>query len=187
MNERLIQNLIWKDLAGRTHGYAGLVVPNCTVFSWESDLIHVSRKHLVTEYEIKISRSDFRADLKKIRHRILSLIKEYERGPSRFYYAVPRDLIEPNEIPEHAGLIYVYPVFQIVKTAPQLHALPLSEEQRQRLQFNMIARYWRERMKLDGEPEKVHKIIHTRRRSAAVAINGDESGLVATSADRISS
>lgn len=149
MNERLIQNLIWKDIADKYRGYYGIVAPNCTLFGWESDLIQVTRKNLVIEYEIKISRSDFRADLKKIRHRILSLIKEYERGPSYFYYVTPRDLIDPSEVPEHAGLIYAHPVYQQVKAAPKLHSIELGEKQRQRLQLNMIARYWRERIRRD--------------------------------------
>lgn len=49
-----------------------LFCPNTTtVFYWEADLVSLTRAGLMHEYEIKCSRSDFLADFKKDKHRIL--------------------------------------------------------------------------------------------------------------------
>lgn len=148
MNERLIQNVLWKDCDSRRHRF---MTPNTTMFGWESDMISVTKAGLIVEYEIKISRGDFRADFKKIRHRILDskLLNEPHRGPAYFYYAVPRDLVAVNEVPAHAGLIYTTSMFQIVKPAPRLHSNKITDGQRQWLERSLIHRYWRERLQRD--------------------------------------
>lgn len=148
MNERLIQNLIWKDCDRRRHR---LMTPNTTLLGWESDMISVTKAGLIVEYEVKISRGDFRADFKKIRHRILDTaqIGEQHRGATYFYYVVPRDMVSVAEVPEHAGLIYAHPVFQIVKPAPRLHSNKITDHQRQWLERSLIHRYWRERIQRD--------------------------------------
>lgn len=112
-------------------------------------MIAVTKAGLAIEYEIKISRGDFRADFKKIRHRILDATKINEpyRGAAYFYYVVPRDLVTIGEVPNHAGLIYAYPVFQIVKPAPRVHSNKITDSQRQWLERSLIHRYWRERLK----------------------------------------
>jgi hypothetical protein len=56
----------------------------------------------IWECEIKISLSDWRADLKKT--------KSYTQGwaPARFYYAVPESLVArgiPEWVPAYAGLL----------------------------------------------------------------------------------
>lgn len=116
-------------------------------------MIAATKAGLLIEYEVKISRSDFRADLKKFRHRWLDTgtVKHNigVRGPSYFYYVVPRDLVRVDEIPDHAGLIYCHPVFQIVKPAPRLHSTKITDNQRQWLERSLIHRYWRERLKQD--------------------------------------
>lgn len=114
-------------------------------------MISVTKAGLIVEYEIKISRSDFRADFKKIRHRILDSrkINEPHRGAAYFYYAVPRDLVRTTEVPDHAGLIYCDPVFQIVKQAPRLHSNKITDHQRQWLERSLLHRYWRERILRD--------------------------------------
>lgn len=149
MNERLIQNLIYKDCDKRRHRF---MTPNTTVFGWESDMISATKAGLLVEYEIKISRGDFRADFKKIRHRILDATKigEQHRGAAYFFYVVPRDLVRIDEVPQHAGLIYCHPMFQIVKKAPRLHSRPMTDGQRQWLERSLICRYWRERLRTDA-------------------------------------
>jgi hypothetical protein len=44
------------------------VVPTIYMYDWESDIFCVSKSGYVVEYEIKISRGDFKADLKKEKH-----------------------------------------------------------------------------------------------------------------------
>ena len=78
----------------------------------ESDVIAVSSSDVVKEFEIKISRSDFKADFKKKRkHDQLENPAKYRREciPNKFYYVCPEGLIKPEEVPEYAGLIYVVP------------------------------------------------------------------------------
>lgn len=115
-------------------------------------MIAVTKAGLIIEYEIKISRGDFRADFKKIRHRILDgqKINEPYRGAAYFYYVVPRDLVSTAEVPSHAGLIYAHPLFQIVKPAPRLHSIRIPDSQRQWLERSLIHRYWRERIKREA-------------------------------------
>lgn len=67
------------------------VVPNVSwgLLPWEADLIVCSKAGYLTEVEIKISMSDWKADLLKAKHRAswpeLAMIK-------RFYYAAPPEL-----------------------------------------------------------------------------------------------
>lgn len=47
--------------------------PNTTtVFPWEADLVSLTRAELAHEFEIKITRADFKADFKKDKHRLLT-------------------------------------------------------------------------------------------------------------------
>lgn len=139
------------------------------VFSWESDKLIWTKSGYIYEFEIKISRSDFKNDFKhkKGKHIVLastidrdkakeiqmSLFEQKEqenrhwsremlerqygdidamvngkRMPNYFYYAVPTGMLEPDEVPPYAGLIYidseyryVKQSYRIVKEAPQLH------------------------------------------------------------------
>ena len=139
------------------------------VFSWESDKLIWTKSGYIYEFEIKISRSDFKNDFKhkKEKHIVLastiardkakeiqmSLFEQKEqenrhwsremlerrygdidamakgkRMPNYFYYAVPTGMLEPDEVPPYAGLIYidseyryVKQSYRIVKEAPRLH------------------------------------------------------------------
>lgn len=146
MNERSMQNRLYADLISRKHRF---IVPSTTVLGWESDLVSVTGAGFICEYEIKISRSDFKADLKKSRHRRLSqdATRPYYRGPAYFYYAVPRDMVRIDEVPDYAGLIFVYPMMQIIKKAPRLNKNKISQMQVAWLQRSIMARFWKERLK----------------------------------------
>ena len=108
----------------------------------EADVLGINKAGFIYEYEIKRSRSDFKADFKKkhkhrnlkerISHRIYNV---WENGkitnktqkvimiPSRFFYACEENLISPEEIPEYAGLVYVNEVSGLteIKKAKLLH------------------------------------------------------------------
>lgn len=100
---------------------------------WESDFFVQKQNGYSYEFEVKISRSDFFADKKKIsKHLILSngkffeqkrlwnndrtgdddkwIIQETEREhsfrPNKFFYVVPQGLITVDELPKYAGLFY---------------------------------------------------------------------------------
>lgn len=132
---------------------------NSYVFDWESDFFSVSKTGYCYEVEIKISRSDFIADFKKLNKH--ALFKDRKKGiiiirgdesrvsigrdqnnnwiyatatridyrepikciPNRFYYACPEGLLNIEDIPDYAGLIYVREPYccDIIKEAPLLH------------------------------------------------------------------
>ena len=117
-------------------------MPNYTYFCNESDFLTVTKNGYVDEYEIKISRSDYRADQKKERWELYKTRPHLRRGttfsysqyphttvfyrryPNRFWYVTPEGLITPDELPEYAGLITrnERDILTIERQAPKLHA-----------------------------------------------------------------
>jgi len=99
------------------------------VFEWESDKLIWTKAGYIYEFEIKISRADFKNDFKhKADKHVILQGSDGHRRPNYFYYAVPTGLIEPDEVPDYAGLIYidaeyryVAQSFRIVREAPRLH------------------------------------------------------------------
>jgi hypothetical protein len=95
----------------------------------EADVLGINTGGYIYEFEIKRSRSDFFADFKNkiYKHQLLikrdsiSIYDEWHRGkktgqkyeviniPNRFYYVCEVGLIQKDEIPEYAGLIYIMP------------------------------------------------------------------------------
>lgn len=72
---------------------------------FEIDVMSVSKSGMLYEFEIKISRGDFKADLKKRKHWWLE--KMPEKGPNYFSYVCPDGLIKVGEIGAGVGLYYV--------------------------------------------------------------------------------
>ena len=97
----------------------------------ECDVISISKSDYIYEYEVKISKSDFKRDFIKKKHSniINEKFTKTIKGdinfiiPNYFNYVVPRDLISIDDIPEYAGLIYFNEdmTFDIIKKAPLLH------------------------------------------------------------------
>lgn len=110
------------------------ICENLFIFKgWESDLILITKSNYVYEFEIKISKNDFKNDFKNKRkkHLILEENKEKEKKPNYFYYAVPEGLIAEEEIPDYAGLVYltdIFPYFKIIKSAPKLDSHKYTDE-----------------------------------------------------------
>ena len=128
--EEYIQDKLNGFFAMSTQKY---VLENLYVFRWESDKFIETRSGLIYEFEIKVTRSDFKNDFKKEdKHVILEGKKEYIpaydkvldrwkmmhdkyyrtenfKKPNYFYYAVPEGMLTKDEVPEYAGLIYVLP------------------------------------------------------------------------------
>ena len=91
----------------------------------ECDVLSVTKSDYICEYEIKISKSDFKADFKKDKHKLITEKKFNETvtlkkagnrifempnpyyAPNYFYFVVPENLIKIEEVPEYAGLVYV--------------------------------------------------------------------------------
>ena len=176
--EEYIQKKLDGFFASSTQKY---VMENLYVFGWESDKLIETRSGLIYEFEIKISKADFKNDFKnkKDKHAILEGTSEflpyYEevkkkygekydyskyyrtdsfKKPNYFYYAVPEGLIDENEIPSYAGLIYILPDdykkkngdyawsgFYIVKQAPKLHSTKYTDDELklgEKFYYNML-------------------------------------------------
>jgi hypothetical protein len=79
---------------------------NNLLYSSEADVLSVLKSGYISEFEVKISRSDFLADAKKEKWKFFE--NKIEEGiPNYFYYACPDNLISKEEIQDFAGLIYV--------------------------------------------------------------------------------
>lgn len=152
--EEYIQKKLDGFFASSTQKY---VMENLYVFGWESDKLIETRSGLIYEFEIKISKADFKNDFsKEDKHKTLkgwkysNLVEEggllhlhFEKKPNYFYYAVPEGMITADEVPEYAGLIYILPEgatsdmngkyvfnrFYIVKNAPKLHSIKYTDEE----------------------------------------------------------
>ena len=78
-----------------------------------------------------------------IKHDLLAVSDA--RGPSRFYFVTPENLIAEQELPPWAGLIIAHQGSRNVylhtrRPAPQLHRIKLEDE---RFQSAMTTCYWR--------------------------------------------
>lgn len=120
----LIMNLYLKKHSPITTHFTGFGLAEC-------DVISISASDYIYEYEVKISKSDFKNDFKKPKHKLMSerrCIKNTKKGmlyltPNYFYFVVPENLINKEEVPEYAGLMYINDnmEFIIIKKAPLLH------------------------------------------------------------------
>ena len=170
LTEQKIQRILSGFIASPKYNVDGLFV-----FGWESDKLLWTKAGYIYEFEIKISRADYRNDFKhKVEKHVLlnsampdesteareadlfgNLVKEKrkrypqitseqaknmmksvgERMPNYFYYVVPEGLLEPDEVPPYAGLVYITTYkgsfenepdkwrhdYKVIRTAPQLH------------------------------------------------------------------
>lgn len=125
MNARDIQRRIIAERYA-----ASFTIPNFTPRDWwEMDVCEITKAGYLREYEIKLTRSDFRADFKKEKrgyepvpealtqawherhqrvthHKHTNLLNRERCCPSQFWYVTPAGLVKPDEVPEWAGLIW---------------------------------------------------------------------------------
>jgi hypothetical protein len=147
MNAKQIQESISGLFANHNH-----IFLNRYIFSndWESDFFSVTNSGYLYEVEVKISKSDYKADFDKFKHKLFegrnerSVIKEAKvskskrrrrwpkkdvsvnpqtaKMPNKFFFACPEGLIDVKDIPEYAGLIYVTDsTATVIKQAPFIH------------------------------------------------------------------
>ncbi|MCK9475522.1 MAG: hypothetical protein M0R46_06380 [Candidatus Muirbacterium halophilum] len=124
----------------------------------ECDVISVSKSNYIYEYEVKISRSDFKADFKKKKHKLMlerkctkyKMIKENNQKvkdtiyltSNYFYFVVPEGLVDINEIPDYAGLMYITENhnFILIKKAPLLHKVKATVNFIRQLSHNLTCK-----------------------------------------------
>ena len=140
-----------------------LIVPNCyTLYDNEADLFCLRPSGLCDEIEIKVSRSDFKADAKKTvristkldkptpyrTHKFVRKTKReaLESGDmsNYFWYAVPDGLITPDEVPVWAGLIYIRSngYAYVIKSAKRLHKQPMHPAEAYKTARKMNYKFW---------------------------------------------
>lgn len=123
------------------------------VFMWgnfESDYVKVTQSGYIYEYEIKMSKSDYKADFEKHykaskhnegTHRYEtvtcnkhSMIADGRSGLKGFSFVVPEGLIAVENIPEYAGLYYVEECgnfrAECIKEPPRLKAVKLDDKRK---------------------------------------------------------
>lgn len=109
VNVKLADKIKFDLMNGVRNNQSDLIIPNFYINSWyEMDLFKMTKSGFVTEYEIKIRRSDFFNDFKKgidsskSKH---DLIKQGERICNYFTFVFPKGLIKKEEIPLYCGAI----------------------------------------------------------------------------------
>ena len=106
-----------------------LVVPNSnTLFSWEADLITVTRAGLTHEYEIKLNPADYKRDAVK-EHKHWTIRRGDGFGPCYFWYVTHDFEIDP---PDHAGWLLVDCIdghwnVHVKKDAPRFDGLRITD------------------------------------------------------------
>lgn len=128
-------------------------VPNIYIFKtgWETDFFVQKENGYCYEFEIKVSRADFKKDFEKItKHQILKdgsykttkgQTKEWSKRPNKFFYVVPLGIVDYTDIPSYAGLITIDDkgILKTVKEAPFLHKNILDFEKELCIKFYY---YW---------------------------------------------
>jgi len=103
----------------------------------ECDVLSISKADYIYEYEVKISRADFKKDFIKEKHTFI-INEKYTRIrkgelvyllPNYFNFVTPKDLISIDEVPDYAGLIYMNEdsSFTIIKKPKLLHKTKANE------------------------------------------------------------
>ena len=115
---------------------------------WECDVFELTKAGYFREYEIKLSRADFRADKLKVDRRFDYDTCEYRarvkhdllagsstEGPNYFWFVCPKGMLHVSEIPTWAGLIEAEQrphrsqlILNTIKQAPKLHGEKLHQD-----------------------------------------------------------
>jgi hypothetical protein len=163
-------------------------IPNYTPLRWwESDHYAVTKAGFAVEFEIKTSVADFKADATKQRDGAAmktvgswvyirdehgnimyhagekkhdQLASRSIHGPSRFYFVCPEGLLQVEDMPEWAGLIWAYdrptngyPACCEQKSAPKLHREKAPEGTLENIRAAFYYRYWTLRQKMKVMPD----------------------------------
>lgn len=147
--------------------------------NFESDFISVNRSGYLTEFEIKRSRSDFKADFKKgDKH---TLIQHGELA-NRFYFCAPAGLLKAQDIPDYCGWIeFEYVDVQIgrnllknyrmavrvIKVAPLLHKVKAGDKQLIQLMRSMA---FRQLNLLERQTSQIEKERYRANKTAKTAL-----------------
>jgi len=96
-----------------------VIAPNVYILQGEQDMLAISKAGYASEFEIKMTRADYKADFKKttyvsgvqLKHDVLSgkiQPEEPWQAPKYFWFVVPEGVVNEADIPPYAGLMYVH-------------------------------------------------------------------------------
>lgn len=160
MTEAMMQYALYQ------YGHLKPLYPNIHYGCNEWDGLHISNAGYLTCYEIKLSRSDFKADFKKDRHYLLTeRLEEHPEKmflklgllPKHVYYVCHGFKITEEDVPDYAGLLLVDErgFTRKVKDAPVLWKKKVTSEQIQGIYKTLANRYIYK--KLEDQREKMHE------------------------------
>jgi hypothetical protein len=116
MTEWDIQNAIFRDY----HTAHFLICPNYSPAGWhECDVFSVTKAGYMNEYEIKLTKADFKKDAGKMEREkftwsgpVTNRSTKHQRlaigdpqGPARFFFVLPVGIVDDVDVPEFAGII----------------------------------------------------------------------------------
>ncbi|MBR5043025.1 MAG: hypothetical protein IKX67_07270 [Bacteroidales bacterium] len=145
--QNIIKKLRWGYMSNPVYAIANLFV-----FDWESDFLLKTKAGYWYEVEVKISRSDFKADRKHKpeKYNILEG-RRYGLRPNYFSYCVPEDLLDKvaDLIPDYAGIVKVtsWGTVRIARCPRQLHGEKLGDDELKLLEkfyYNYSNLRWKE-------------------------------------------
>ena len=148
-----LEMLVAEHFGIRTH----LIIPNVYWgfgLNYEADLVVVTRAKYAYEIELKVSKSDLKADQNKTKHK-------FERKTfKRMYYAMPDYIYEPDLVPEYAGVLLAYQHYgkwfiKREKDPVNLKVPPLDDNQYKKLLELMAMRVWSMKKKFINLKEKI--------------------------------
>ena len=176
--EKLTESLIQNVLQSEFEGSYEWVIPNYTPPNWwECDVMIISKAGYAQEFEIKISRADFKTDFKKAKgggmfgghekkkHAQLTLGDHW--GPKHFWYVCPDGILTLDDIPEYAGLRYIRyydnrrPAFwktSVIKKAPTLHREKFPQAAIEKMGRMFYYRLWAGRRKINKLSNELNNI-----------------------------
>jgi len=143
--EKRIQSLLWPYLLKLGHSY---IIPNILFYDWECDLIGMNSQERIAEYEIKINKADLKRELRNKRYKHETLKKGQNRStrrlPNFFYYVCPDNVFGLEDIPDHAGLIWINKKGTVIvkRKAPFIHRNKTTKSQYLRMGKAMTWRLW---------------------------------------------
>ena len=112
-------------------------------YVWECDLLSLTKGLYLSEYEIKISLADFKADMKKEKHQRFTG-GNYRRIPNYLWYVISGFKADMDILPEYAGLMTVDADGKIttIQKAPLIHKRKIAEADYPRLLNRACKRLW---------------------------------------------
>ena len=84
-----------------------VIVPNVywgLGLNYEADMVILRPSGWAIEIEIKVTRADIKADLKKHKHNFTNEQSKFRQ----FYFAVPKIIADDPRIPERAGILAIH-------------------------------------------------------------------------------